>query len=162
MVEKSTLETAQSKGGLDLAHSTAHWIKVAHKSFQQLLQARLEPHGIKLSHWYCLRYLWEEDGLTQRELSKRVHVKETTIVAVINEMESLGLIKRVRNPDDRRKYIVSLTAQAKRVTSTLLPVARTVNQLGTRDFTNQEIDLHRALTQRVAANLNHALVEDSE
>ena len=162
MVRKSTFEATESKGKLDLAHSTGHWIKVAHKSFQQLLQAQLEPHGIKLSHWHCLRYLWEEDGLTQRELSRRVHVKETTTVAVIKEMESLGLIKRVRNPDDQRKYIVSLTAQAKRVTAKLLPVARRVNQLGTKDFTNQEIDTYRALTQRIAANLNHALAEDIE
>jgi len=120
------------------------------------------PHGIKLSHWHCLRYLWEEDGLTQRELSKRVNVKETTTVAVIKEMESLGLIERVRDPGDQRKYIVSLTTNAKNVTKKLLPVARTVNELGTSDFTKKEIEDYQALTRRVIDNLNKAIPDSVE
>ena len=141
------------RGQLDLAHSTAHWIKAAHRALQQSLQARLEPFGIKLSHWHCLRYLWEEDGLTQRELSRRGDVKESTLVAVIREMETLGLIRRVRDQHDQRKYMVSLTPRARRITRQLLPVAGTVNRLGTAGFTKAEIELYRALTRRVIANL---------
>ena len=107
------------RGQLDLAHSTAHWIKAAHRALQQSLQARLEPFGIKLSHWHCLRYL----------------------------------IRRVRDQHDQRKYMVSLTPRARRITRQLLPVAGTVNRLGTAGFTKAEIELYRALTRRVIANL---------
>ncbi|NOY17702.1 MAG: MarR family transcriptional regulator [Gammaproteobacteria bacterium] len=54
-----------------------------------------------------MHYLSEEGGLTQKELSKRVHVKESTIVAVIQEMEDIGLIKRIRTHLDRQKYSLS-------------------------------------------------------
>lgn len=145
--------SAPPAAGLDLAHSTAHWIKAAHRAFQQALQARLEPYGIKLSHWHCLRYLCEEDGLTQRELSRRVDVKESTLVAVIREMEQLGLVRRVRDRQDQRKYMLSLTPRARRITRQLLPVAGLVNQQGTSGFSHAEIDQYRALTRRLVANL---------
>ena len=115
------------RGQLDLAHSTAHWIKAAHRALQQSLQARLEPFGIKLSHWHCLRYLWEEDGLTQRELSRRVDVKESTLVALIREMETLGLIRRVRDQHDLAE-VHGFASRARCVTCQLPPVAGTVNR----------------------------------
>ena len=148
-------------GELALAHSTAHWVKAAHRSYQQALQARLEPYGIKLSHWHCLRYLWEEDGLTQRELSRRVDVKESTLVAVIREMETLGLIRRIRDRQDQRKYMVSLTPRARRITRQLLPVAAIVNQLGTAGFTRAEIEQYRTLTRRLIANLESGATPDA-
>lgn len=153
MTRRITAGPAGQRARLDLAHSTAHWIKAAHRAFQQALQARLEPYGIKLSHWHCLRYLCEEDGLTQRELSRRVDVKESTLVAVIREMEALGLIRRLRDRKDQRKYMLSLTPRARRITRQLLPVAGQVNQRGTSGFDRSEIELYRALTRRILANL---------
>ncbi len=69
-----------------------------------------------MSHWHCLRHLLEEGGLTQKELSKRMHVKESAIVAVIQEMEDIGLIKRICTSLDRRKYSLSPTAKARGIT----------------------------------------------
>lgn len=145
---------------LGLEHSTAHWVKVLHRSFQNLLQANLAPHGIKLSHWHCLRYLWEEDGLTQRELSRRVHVQETTTVAVIKEMESEGLIRRTRDRDDRRKYAVYLTPKGQRITKRLLPVAKSVNEAGAGDLTPAQIEAYQTLTRCLVANLQRAMPND--
>ena len=153
MNSKPKTAIQQNDEPLDLAHSTGHLIRIAHRSFQQSLQTRLVNSGVKLSHWHCLRYLWEEGGLTQKELSKRVHVNESTIVAVIQEMEEIGLIKRVRTPLDRRKYSLSLTLKAKRLTKKLLPVAREVNKQGTRNMTDLETKQLNTLIQNIIANL---------
>lgn len=156
MVSKRNTPTQKDEEALDLAHSTGHLIRIAHRSFQQSLQARLSGHGVKLSHWHCLRYLWEEGGLTQKELSRRVHVNESTIVAVIQEMEDIGLIKRIRTPLDRRKYALSLTAKARRITKKLLPVAREVNRQGTRNMTDEETKQFHTLTANIIASLEDA------
>ena len=153
MTSKGNTATQQKNVQLDLSHSTAHLIRIAHRSFQQSLQSRLAVHGLKLSHWHCLRYLWEEDGLTQKELSRRVHVNESTIVTVIQEMESIGLIKRKRSPVDRRRYSLSLTAKAKRITQKLLPIAREVNEQGTSSMTDEETKQFNILIQNIIDNL---------
>ncbi len=154
MVRKRNTSAQQNHEPLDLDQSTGHLIRIAHRLFQQALQARLAEHGVKLSHWHCLRYLMDEDGLTQKELSKRVRVKESTIVAVIQEMEHIGLIKRIRTPLDRRKYALSLTAKAKRITRNLLPIAREVNKKGTKNMTAKETKLFNSMTQNIIDNLN--------
>jgi DNA-binding MarR family transcriptional regulator len=160
MLSKQNSRTRGQIDSLELAHSSGHLIKVAHRLFQQSLQAELAPHGIKLSHWHCLRYLWEEDGLTQKELSKRVFIKESTTVAVLAEMEQSGLIRRVRSRDDRRKYAVCLTAKAKRITKQLLPVAKKVNEQGATGLTKKEIKLYHAITQHIITNLAGSIPED--
>ncbi len=157
MSKKRNTHTSKKDVPLDLAHSTGHLIKVAHRSFQQALQAQLAEHKVKLSHWLCLRHLFEEEGLTQRELSKRVNVKESTLVAVILDMEGAGFINRIRDTHDRRKYAVRLTAKGRRTTKKLLPLAKKVNDLGADNFTKAEIKLYHSMTQRIIANLTKVI-----
>ncbi len=162
MAYKSNDTTQQDAEPLDLDHSTAHLIRMAHRSFQQSLQAQLAVYEIKLSHWHCLRYLFEEEGLTQKELSNRVQVNESTIVAVIQEMEDIGLIKRTRNPLDRRKYALNLTAKARRLTKKLLPFAKEVNRQGTKNISEEEKRQYHMLTQTIIANLKESKTESNQ
>ena len=55
------------------------------------LTTRLEPHGITLPQYFVLRELWEEEGLTQREIAGRVGVLEPTMVTTLDALERRGL-----------------------------------------------------------------------
>ena len=43
---------------------------------RRALQVRLAQHNVPLGHWTFLRILWEHDGLTQSELSKKIDLSE--------------------------------------------------------------------------------------
>ena len=73
------------------------------------LTALLEPHGITLPQYFVLRELWQEEGLTQREVANRVGVLEPTMVTTLDALARLGMIVRVRSTTDRRKTHVQLT-----------------------------------------------------
>src|SRR5262245_43915778 len=92
---------------LDL--SVGYQIRMTHRMLQRHLQARIEPHGVTLGMWYFLRALWEEDGLTQSELSRRIGTMEPTTLTAIQTMQRNGLVKRVRSKEDRRKLQIYLT-----------------------------------------------------
>ena len=47
--------------------------------------------------------------LSQQEVARRLGVDRTTMVVLIDELESKGLVRRQRDPDDRRKNVVALT-----------------------------------------------------
>lgn len=49
---------------------------------------------------------------SQRELSRTLGIDPNVMVGVVDELERLGLVERVRNPNDRRRYIVTPTMQA--------------------------------------------------
>ena len=61
------------------------------------LEKRISPHGVTRGQWYFLRVLWEEDGLSQRELSVRVGMMEPTTVIALRSMEKAGLVRRARS-----------------------------------------------------------------
>src|SRR6476646_9101022 len=110
-----------------LGGSLGYLVRDANRAFQRLLERRISPHGVTRGQWYFLRVLWEEDGLSQRELSARVGMMEPTTVIALRGMEKAGLIRRVRGVDDKRVTRVHLTPKARRMRDGLLELARGIN-----------------------------------
>lgn len=71
-----------------------------------------------------LRFLWEEDGITQVELSSRSQIDRTTIGGLIDRLELSGLPQRLHHPDDRRAYRICLTESRRKLEVKLLPLER--------------------------------------
>lgn len=65
--------------------------------------------GMKLRHFLVISYLAEHDRVPQQYLQDVMHMDANNLVLVLNEVESLGFIQRVRDEDDRRRHIVVLT-----------------------------------------------------
>jgi DNA-binding MarR family transcriptional regulator len=91
------------------AQSLGFAVRLAHRAFDRALQRRIAPHGISPSQWYCLRALWEEDGLTQRQLSRATGVAENTITVTVASMVRDGLVTRTRSSEDKRRQVIALT-----------------------------------------------------
>lgn len=47
--------------------------------------------------------------LSQQELSRRIGIDPTLIVGVVDTLEERRLVARERDPDDRRRYAITLT-----------------------------------------------------
>ena len=126
----------------------------ANRAFQRLLERRIAPHGVTRGQWYFLRVLWEQDGLSQRELSARVGMMEPTTVIALRGMEKAGLIRRVRSEDDKRVTRVHLTAKARRMRERLLAISRGVNDQGALGIERTELDRFRRTIARMTENLD--------
>jgi DNA-binding MarR family transcriptional regulator len=64
--------------------------------------------GISQRHYLALHYL-EPDGLPQQQLSEVLCVDANNTVLLLNELEDAGLVRRERDPADRRRHRVRLT-----------------------------------------------------
>ncbi|MBV6272113.1 MarR family transcriptional regulator [Alcaligenaceae bacterium CGII-47] len=111
---------------LPLSTSLGYQIRTTHRYFQRYLQLKIEPHGVTLGMWYFLRVLWQQDGLTQRELSQRVGTMEPTTLTALRSMERKGFIRRERNTEDNRKVNIYLTPEGSALKDELLPLAKQV------------------------------------
>jgi len=136
--------------------SLGYLVRDTYRAFTRELESRIVGEGVSIGQWYFLRALWEEDGLTQRELSRRVSMMEPTTVTAVNAMETRGLVRRERNEEDRRKFKVMLTDKGQRLKSKLLPCARAVNELAAKGFSEDEIATLRHLLDRARVNLDPA------
>lgn len=144
----------------DPTNSIGYLTRIAFRAFSRALELRTAPHGVSSGQWRFLRVLWREDGLTQRELSRRVGMREPTTVIALKSLERSGFVTRQKSVEDRRKVHVFLTPQARALEAVLLPAVAEVNALALAGLTPAEIDvLRKALTQ-VGRNLAADVGED--
>ena len=139
-----------------MEQSIGSQVRRTHRLFAQALQAALAPQDIPLGMWYFLRALWEEDGLTQREISERVGATAPTAVEQLRNMEKRGLISRRASEEDRRKVHFHLTEMGRSVETELLAYAEGVNRIAMEGFTEGEIGFLRLALLRVQDNLAKA------
>lgn len=134
-------------------NSVGYVVRDVHRAFSRSLQAKIAAHGVSMGQWFFLRALWDEDGLTQRELSQRVGMMEPTTVTALNSMERRGLVERVRNPHDRRKVNIYLTPKGRGLRDVLLPCAADVSELATRGIDPADLALAINVLHRMMVNL---------
>jgi MarR family transcriptional regulator, organic hydroperoxide resistance regulator len=145
-----------------IAESVGYQIRVTHRALQRFLQTKIEPHGVTLGMWYFLRALWNEDGLSQRELSNRVGTMEPTTLSAILAMEKKGLVRRIRDRADRRKWHIHLTRKGRALKARLLPLARDVVDTAVQNLSAKEVKQLLAGLMEVQNSLHATLARLDE
>lgn len=143
MTRKAGTESPYS----EWSNSLGYLVRKSFRSVSRALEARTSEYGVTASQWHFLRVLWIEDGISQRELSQRVNMREPTTVIAVKRLEKAGLINRKQSPEDGRKINIFLTPKAKALKAKLMPLVEEVNNLATRGMTAKEkAELRRLLT----------------
>ncbi len=129
----------------------------------QALRVRIEPHGVVPGQFAQLLALYEEDGLTQRDLCARVRIDQSTMAHTLMRMERDDLIVREPDPDDGRRAIITVTAHGRELEQTLIGAATAVNALATRGVDPDDVSICMTVIDRLIANLQDAVsIADSE
>ena len=110
----------------------------------------LEPLGLRPPHFGVLTLIDAHPGSTQQELVTRSLIDASSMVAVIDELEAMGLADRRRHPDDRRKHAVHLTAQGRRTLERARKVAIEVAQDAFAPLDPDELETLRRLLRKLA------------
>jgi DNA-binding MarR family transcriptional regulator len=71
-----------------------------------------------------LRLLHTAAGISQQELSARLRIHPSRLVAILDNLEKRGLIERKPNPDDRRLYSLHLAKDGGEILQQIGKVAR--------------------------------------
>ena len=74
----------------------------------------LESIGLTPALFGILNFLGARDGAIQQEIGSAMGIDPSTMVAMIDELESAGLAKRRPCPTDRRAREVTLTPKGRR------------------------------------------------
>ena len=94
--------------------------------FDRALEQHLADYHVLPGQFPALVMLYEQDGLTQAELCKRIQVEQPTMANTLNRMERDGLIRRKADPTDKRRALIHLTDRAKSFKKDLMEKARQV------------------------------------
>ena len=138
--------------------SIGHLITVTNRKLQPMLEQKVRDQGVTYGTWFFLRALWEEDGISQVELGKRVATSAPSTVAAINKMKRAGFVTVRKDPEDGRRMIVSLTPKGRALEEVLLPRLAELNRALTRGLTKAQVGELREMLRLIQANtaLDHA------
>ncbi|WP_339258274.1 MarR family transcriptional regulator [Lysinibacillus sp. FSL K6-3209] len=69
----------------------------------------LAPYEINSRQYGVLLFINGNPYSSQKDISENLQIDRTTMVSHIDHLESLGFVKRTRNPKDRRSYSLLIT-----------------------------------------------------
>jgi DNA-binding MarR family transcriptional regulator len=118
----------------------------------QRFTAALAPLGITPNRFGVLAQLARQEGRTQQELATALGLHRNSMVGLIDDLESRGLVERRRHPDDRRAYAIHLTPAARDVLAEGGRIADELEATTLEPLTAEErAELVATLTRLVAA-----------
>jgi MarR family transcriptional regulator, organic hydroperoxide resistance regulator len=81
----------------------------ANLAFGRAYRKGLEDLGLTYPQWIAIVALWEQDGQTVSELGEKMFLESNTLTPVLKKLESMGYLRRQRDPADERQVRISLT-----------------------------------------------------
>jgi MarR family transcriptional regulator, organic hydroperoxide resistance regulator len=88
-------------------------VYLASHAFNRVYQPMLYKLRLTYPQYLVMVLLWERDDQTVGELGARLSLESNTLTPLLKRLETLGYIKRNRDPADERQVRVRLTASGR-------------------------------------------------
>jgi DNA-binding MarR family transcriptional regulator len=113
--------------------------------------AAMADGSLRPRHVIALRLLSEWGPMTQHAVGAALSLDPSNVVGLLNELEERGLITRRRDPADRRRHIVEVSATgADELTQTYTQLGLVEDELFKSLSCDQRSTLHELLASAVA------------
>lgn len=124
----------------DRQESFGWLVNVVANKTAKTFDIELKKHGLSIALWPTLMCLWEEEGVTQRDISQKSKVENSTTTRTLDKLEKLGLVERRDDPNSRRSYRIYLTDKGRALKNEVihLPVAVNQEMLSSLDESEQK------------------------
>ncbi|HZS28149.1 MAG TPA: MarR family transcriptional regulator [Candidatus Angelobacter sp.] len=137
------METRQgTQPGFLLAQIGGH---AAAKFAERLAPLKLTPADAGI-----LRFVRNSPGISQQELSTRLGIHPSRLVAILDVLEESRFVERRANVDDRRQYSLHITGEGEEVLQRIGKVAREHQEALLAALSAQERTLLTELLQKIA------------
>jgi len=103
-----------------------------------------------------LHVLWENDGISNRELSKKSGLAMSSLTTMLERMEEKKLLIRKFCPNDKRKSLIFLTDYAKSLKSEYDEISDKMTEISFEGISNEERLAFETTLEKVLYNFEKA------
>ncbi|MGA2758259.1 MAG: MarR family winged helix-turn-helix transcriptional regulator [Solirubrobacteraceae bacterium] len=111
-----------------------------------------ESLGMRLRYFVALSYLRDHPHVPQQQICDTLCIDPNNVVLLLNALEADGLVQRRRDPADRRRHLVELTAAGARALGRAERAQATIEDEILAPLSARERVTLRELLARVLAN----------
>lgn len=132
-----------------LTEQVGHLLRRAHQRASAIFQERIGDRNLTPTQFAVLATLLENRPLSQNQLGRETAMDPATIQGVVARLRERGLVDRVPAPQDRRRFLIRLTAEGSALVDSAIADARRVTQETLAPLTREEQAAFLALLRRL-------------
>lgn len=115
----------------------------------------LHSEGLDITpeQWSVLMYLWQQDGVNQREIADATYKDKPSITRLIDNLEKQGLLFRKQDNVDRRTNKIFLTKEGKELHDRARATTLKTMHSALAGLTKEEIEQAQRLLRTIFKNM---------
>ncbi|MFD3622819.1 MarR family winged helix-turn-helix transcriptional regulator [Streptomyces sp. NPDC058676] len=99
-------------------HTICLLVKLGQVAFR-IAEDGIGGTGLRVRHYSVLQALADNGAMPQLALGSFLRIDPATMVTSLDDLERTGYAERTRDPQDRRRYAVDITAEGRKVLADL-------------------------------------------
>jgi len=104
-----------------LAREIGEHLRVVQQILRRPVEAEFARGHLTGPQQLVMEVVVRSDGLSLKELSKRVSLSHSTVSGIVDRLEKRGFLKRKADPDDRRFTVITPSKQVEEFLKKRLP-----------------------------------------
>ncbi|MBC2902367.1 MarR family winged helix-turn-helix transcriptional regulator [Streptomyces cupreus] len=123
--------------------SLLYMVKQVELVVRSHLDELVKPSGITALQYTALTVLERHDGLSAAQLARDSFVTAQSIADLVRSLEARGLVRRERNPRNRRELLILLTDEAHELLARHEEPVRELEERMVRELTGHQTEQFR-------------------
>ena len=133
------------------------WARTVRR-WRKLLDMRLKELNVTQARWTTLLFLHKSgEGVTQRELASRMAIENPTLVRLLDNLESQGLIERKACEGDRRIRRIYFTPRGTEFMGVLYERSEDLRDELLEGVAEEDIETTLKVIKRISSNADRLL-----
>ncbi len=112
--------------------------------------------GITVDQWVLLKLIEEHKEISQVELAQVAHKDTASITRILDLLQKKGLIQRIDDDYDRRKYLISLTVEGAAFVKHNLPFVNRIRGQIVQGLSPEEIKTLKDILEKIRQNVGQS------
>jgi DNA-binding MarR family transcriptional regulator len=124
---------------------------------RRLSKEEASRYGVTPTQLSVVKLLHEIGDLSLGTLSKEIRAHNSTVTGIVDRMEAAGLVERARSDEDRRVWIIRLTAAGRKVAEKARVSPWDVLRQALEELPSADQEKLTGLLRKVALNVQSAV-----
>ena len=116
------------------------------------IDSELAPFDVSAAQWLVVLLVGENAVSSATGLCEKLSYDPGAMTRLLDRLESKGILRRVRSPDDRRTIQLELTDSGKALYPKIIAAMADVNNSLLRGFSREEVGQLEGYLRRMLAN----------
>ncbi len=117
-------------------------LEKAIKIYRQYAQKQITDSGLEITidQWLVLKTIGENENYSQRQISELVFKDYASVTRIIELLVKKDYLKRDFHSEDRRRFVLSITAKGEKVIKKVYPIVLQNRAQALESFSEEDID----------------------